>query len=245
MFTEYKISDAEVSERSIQIAQGVQAARPGENPARFAAGIIGGRLARNPARYREFGPYWWAVKAALAVLGRPQGPADDVVVRGEYGGSLQPFAALVAGETFAEFYRGTWLVGNALFWLSPEGGAPYALVDQDMEARATGLPSVPVTEVEADDGTAVLDSVDALAPLAPFRVEFVHGLDVWTADLYAADASEAEQRAISLGECGKLDAAIGLARAAGGEPVIDNSAGIPLHVDLARRHAFEVCRPTS
>lgn len=245
MFTEYKISEAEISERSIHVVQGIQSASPGENPARFAAGVIGGRLAQSPARYREFGPYWWAVKAALAALGRPQGPADDVVLRAEYGGGLQPFAALVAGEIFAEFYRLTWLVGNALFWLSPEGGAPYALVDQDMEARAAGLPGTPMSEVEADDGTAVLDSVAVVGPLAPFRVEFVHGLDVWTADLYAADASEAEQRAISLGECGKLDAAIGLARAAGGEPVIDNSAGIPLHVDLAKRHAFEVCRPTS
>lgn len=247
MFTEFKISAADIDARSIEVARALAKSAPGRNPAQFAAETIATRLKTKPAQYLEFGPYWWAVKAALARLGHDLGQAGDAVILGEYGGDLHPFAALVAGEMFKDHYRATWFVGNAQFWLDAEGGESYVLFDVDMQARVLGQD---VASLEGaigngellDDGVVVVDSVAAevQVPATPFRVEFERGGQLWTADIYAGGKDEAQSRLDEMERTGQLDSAIHLGRAAGGEPVIDNAGCFALHVDLQARHLFEV-----
>lgn len=247
MFTEYKSSAADVSARSIEIARTLAKSAPGRNPAQFAAETIATRLAGKPALYLEFGPYWWAVKRALAALGYDLGRQDDATIRAEYGGALHDFAALVAGEMFKDQYRATWFVGNAQFWLDADASESYVLFDLDMQSRILGQDVIAmdgaVVDGDAQEGGVALDSVDvSVSPTpTPFRVEFERAGALWTADLYASGIDEAHERLAEMERTGRLDSAIDLGRSAGGEPVIDNAGMVSLHVDFAGRHVFEVC----
>lgn len=252
MFTEFKISAADINTRSIEVSRALAKFAPGRNPAQFAAETIATRLKAKPALYLEFGPYWWAVKAALARLGHDLGQAGDAAILSEYGGDLHSFAALVAGEMFKDHYRATWFVGNAQFWLDAEGGESYVLFDLDMQARVLGqdVASLEGAVLEGEplaDGVVVVDSVnvDVSVPQTPFRVEFERAAQLWTADIYAGGKDEAQRRLDEMERTGRLDSAIHLGRAAGGEPVIDNAGGFALHVDVASRHVFEVGPPSA
>lgn len=245
MFTEYKFSAADVSARSIEIARTLAKSAPGRNPAQFAAETIAARLTGKPALYLEFGPYWWSVKQALAALGHDLGRQDDAIIRGQYGGALHDFAALVAGEMFKDQYRATWFVGNAQFWLDADASESYVLFDVDMQARILGQEvsamEGAVVDGDAQEGGVALDSVDVSVPSTPFHVEFERAGALWTADLYASGIDDAHQRLSEMERTGRLDSAIDLGRSTGGEPVIDNAGMVSLHVDFAARHVFEVC----
>lgn len=138
MFTEYKFAPEAISRAALAAIKALASERPGANPAAFAASTIAARLRAAPARYLEYGPYWWAVKVALLKLGEDFGPADDAIVRHEYGGQMEVYSALVAGEQFRDFYRSTFLAGARQFWLDDQAGESYLLSDPDMEARAVG-----------------------------------------------------------------------------------------------------------
>jgi hypothetical protein len=102
-----------------------------------AARVIGQRLAKRPMCYLEFGPYWWAVKGCLRMLGVDFGNAHDPMVAGVYnGGSVS--ATLVAGELFKDSYRAVYFEGNNRFPLEPEG-AEYVLEDPDMLNRPASV----------------------------------------------------------------------------------------------------------
>lgn len=247
MFTEYKISAADVSARSIEIARTLAQSAPGRNPAQFAAETVAARLKARPGLYLEFGPYWWAVKRALASLGYDLGREDDPLVRGEYGAGLHDFAALVVGEMFKDQYRATWFAGNAQFWLDADARESYVLFDMDMQARVLGQDveamDGAVSDGDQQEGAAALDSVDVSVPLSPFRVEFERAGELWTADIYAGGRDDAQRRLDEMERTGRLDCAIDLGRSAGGEPVIDNAGQCALHVDMQARHLFEVSPP--
>lgn len=252
MFTEFKISAADVNARSLEVARTLAKSAPGRNPAQFAAETIAARLKARPAQYLEFGPYWWAVKGALARLGHDLGQASDAIILAEYGGDLHPFAALVAGEMFKDDYRATWFAGNAQFWLDAEASESYVLFDMDMQARVLGqdLASLEGSVQAGDslaDGMVVVDSVEADVPVpkTPFRVEFERAAELWTADIYAGGKDEAQRRLDEMERTGRLDSAIHLGRSVCGEPVIDHAGGFSLHVDVASRHVFEVGPPAA
>lgn len=243
MFTEYKMSAADVSERSIQFAKSINMAAPGQNPVQFAAKVIADRIHVKPASYLEFGPYWWAVKRALRGAGFDLGKADDAIIGAAYGGELHDFAAMVAGEDFKDLYRATWFVGNRKFELDAEGGETYVLMDADMEARMLGAPIVDLASDGMDEHApaegVALDSVDVHVPRSPFRVEFERAGELWTADIYAGGRDEAQCRLDELESTGQLDSAIDLGQRAG-EPFVSNGLACALHVDASGRHLFEV-----
>ncbi len=103
-----------------------------------AARVIGARLDRDPLGYVEFGPYWWAVKDALARHGHPFGTHCDVMVRQAYSG-VDDASTFVAGEMFKDIYRGRYFVGANRFDLEGQG-IDYVLEDPDMLRRAASAP---------------------------------------------------------------------------------------------------------
>lgn len=246
MFTEYKISAADINARSIEIARTLSTSAPGRNPAQFAAQTIAERLRKAPAKYLEFGPYWWSVKRALGALGYDLGRQDDAIIRAEYGGDLHDFAALVVGEMFKDEYRATWFVGNAQFWLDADTAESYVLFDLDMQSRVLGQDVATldgaIEEEATTEGGEVLDSVDASVPSTPFRVEFERAGELWTADLYATGIDEARGRVGRLDRAGLLDSVIDKGRDLAGAQVIDLQAELACHVDMAGRRIFEVAR---
>jgi hypothetical protein len=100
----------------------------------FGLAVISRRLAKDPLRYKDYGPYWFALKAVLNATGYNYGEESDSVVAAEYAGRTG-----VETMVMADQFRSEWLesaqVGTSNFRLSEEGG-DYVLFDADMESRA-------------------------------------------------------------------------------------------------------------
>lgn len=102
----------------------------------FALGVIERRLTKDPLRYRDYGPYWWAVKALLIDSDRELGGWDDPLVRAAYQGD-SPAETIVMADEFRTLYLATQAVGTNQFVLDGDTGAIYTLEDPDMEERVT------------------------------------------------------------------------------------------------------------
>ena len=137
MFTMLKLDPKQIAQWHAGAVSTLGQSLPGAQFDSHAAMVVATRLRNYPECYLEFGPYWWAVKAALASLGPDFGPAQDDLVRSEYGGGLSAGEAIVAGELFKDHYRVTYLAGACTFTLHEDGGT-YLLYDADMEARRLG-----------------------------------------------------------------------------------------------------------
>lgn len=236
MFTEFKYSHAQVSEAVAEIAAALRKSNPDADAARFAASIIAKRLYEEPGAYLSYGPYGWAVKAALAELGEDFGAEDDRLVGSEYVGRFFACAALVAGEHFRDYYSTHFLEGARRFDLDTGDGDPDQLFDPDMESwRGGGSPrTVLDADSRSEQGGEVLlgapGSID-LARMVPHRVEFAHGLGLWTGDVYALDSVGASAKEST------LEGSVGLATAfeRAGEPAMDSADGAAFYVDFDAR----------
>jgi hypothetical protein len=237
MFDQYQLTPAAVSDMAVQMAKAFSQNRPGLNPAVFAGQVIAKRLTAKPLCYLEFGPYWWAVKSALASLGHDFGAQRDGVIQAHYGGGLPVYGALVAGEYFKDVYRRTFLAGSHKFQLSGEGGESYLLVDMDMEGLAQGLP-IAREQVSTESAEEVItDSVQEVAvPATPFRVTFEMDGDVWSANLYCDGIDTARDRVRSLERGGQIGRAVDAAK--GIRPLPEQDQGFVADVDLKGRRVL-------
>lgn len=248
MFTEYKFSPAQISDAAAATAKALAASQPAVNPAQFAATTVAGRLRSKPASYLQYGPYWWAVKAALRALGEDFGATDDADLRGEYGGGFPVYGALVAGEQFRSYYSATFLAGTDRFDLDADGEHSYILFDSDMEVRRLGgahplrvaadLAGVEVlAESVMDSAAAAPTQLDAT--FTPFAVPFEHEASLWTANVYAADAAGAQAKVKEWEMSGRIGEAIQFGMRAGA-PALDSTDVVPMFVDAAARSLSEM-----
>lgn len=243
MFTQYKFSPVQISDAAVAAAKALAAARPDEQPVQFAAQTIADRLIRKPENYLQYGPYWWAVKAALRALGHDFGAAGDEAIRAEYGGEQPAYGAMVAGEQFRAHYGAMFLAGTAQFWLDEEAEESYVLFDRDMEVRRLGgarplLVALDGQSVEVADGAPVpvLDS-------APFGVQFEHEAELWQANVYAASADAASARVRDMLASTRLLRAIDASKTGA---LLDSVDGDALLIDRKARRVCEVAaRPAS
>lgn len=134
MFTNYRFDPAFIAGRLSELKAGLQQNRGTADFAGFGLALVARRLAKAPQCYREFGPYWWAVKAALKEAGFEFGDAGEPLVAAAYCGATVE-ETLVMAEEFKDEYLRTQFLGANQFQLDPDGEA-YTLFDPDMEARA-------------------------------------------------------------------------------------------------------------
>jgi len=98
----------------------------------FMAQVMAWRLSYNPLRYKDYGPYWWAIKPILRQYGYAVGEqTDNSVIKEIYCGEHDE-ATLLMAELFREDYLQTQFVGTNLFMLDNEGEY-WELFDEDME----------------------------------------------------------------------------------------------------------------
>jgi hypothetical protein len=76
--------------------------------------VIAGRLDKDPMRYRDYGPYWWAIKSLLKMNG-------------------VKLETLIMAEAFRDDYLKTYLRYSNQFVLDGESGDLIEIVDGDME----------------------------------------------------------------------------------------------------------------
>lgn len=248
MFSQYKFSPSFISQQAADTAKALATAKPGVNPAQFAAATIADRLRAKPASYLQYGPYWWAVKAALRALGEDFGPNDDAGIRFEYGDGFPAYGALVAAEQFRQHYGQNFFAGTAQFILDDQGEESYVLFDTDMEIRKLGgkfplrvAADMAAVEVETE---GVLDDAGAApgtglatawplqdATLTPYAVKFEHEAKLWTANVYALDSTSASDKVKLMQSNGRIGRAIEFSKSVGDAALDSTDYTAPLYID--------------
>ncbi len=117
--------------------------RSAEDCAKVAVDSVAENLRSRPIRYRRFGPYWYAVKAALAAGGHDFGEETNAAMVKAYGHfdgeSIAVLPTIVAGDDFYQLSRETYFDGNNEFTLTNDTEEPpFVLVDLDMEPPGRG-----------------------------------------------------------------------------------------------------------
>lgn len=135
MFTEFKFDPVAVKELAAAKAANLKANKGFSDLKGYALAVIARRLVADPIRYRDYGPYWWAIKDLLRDNGASMGDWDDSAVRVEYRGG-EAVDTLVMADHFRIVYLSTWAVGTNQFSLNADSDDTYTLEDPDMEQLA-------------------------------------------------------------------------------------------------------------
>lgn len=133
-FTEYKFDPAYITALTEEKRAGLKANRGFSNLLGFGLGVVAERLQKDPRRYRDYGPWWWALKDLLRQAGYDVGNQSDPLVAQEYRFDM-PEQTLIAADEFRSDYLKTTIVGSNQFILSAANPEAWVLFDADMESR--------------------------------------------------------------------------------------------------------------
>lgn len=134
-YTEYKFDKDAIKALAAERAAGLRANRGFSNLLGFGLGVVAERLQKDPRRYRDYGPYWWALKDAMNAGGYTLGDQSDPLIKRFYQGDT-PEETLIAADEFRTAYLASNIVYTNQFLL--DAGSPdfYTLYDADMEFPA-------------------------------------------------------------------------------------------------------------
>ncbi|MCO6429022.1 hypothetical protein [Nitrosomonas communis] len=133
MFTEYLFDQSAISDLVEQRKKALSTNRGLSDFLGFGLGVIAGRLKKDPTRYRDYGPYWWALKEALNRNGYNYGQQSDEEISNAYRGNTDA-ETLVMADEFRSMYLDTFLVHSNQFMLDANTGEMWTLLDSDMES---------------------------------------------------------------------------------------------------------------
>lgn len=129
-YTEYKFDPKYIQKEKARFLKRLKKNTEETDLVQFGSRVIADNLVKNPRRYRDFGPYWWAVKEVLIKQNLALGNTMDPEVRDEYKGK-DDTETLVMGQIFSDDYKRTSFIGANRFQLAPE--IEYTLYDPDYE----------------------------------------------------------------------------------------------------------------
>lgn len=134
-FTEYKFDKemlkALVAERSANL----RANRGFSNLLAFGLGVVAERLSKDARRYRDYGPYWPALKEVMNANGYNLGSQSDLLISRAYRGETDEETLIMADE-FRTMYLKSNIVYANQFMLDAGSGEFWTLYDSDMETPA-------------------------------------------------------------------------------------------------------------
>lgn len=134
-FTEYKFDKemlkALVAERSANL----RANRGFSNLLAFGLGVVAERLSKDARRYRDYGPYWPALKEVMNANGYNLGGQSDPLISRAYRGETDEETLIMADE-FRTMYLKSNIVYANQFMLDAGSGEFWTLYDSDMETPA-------------------------------------------------------------------------------------------------------------
>lgn len=134
IFTEHKFDPAWAMAETKRRAEAVKVNQGADDFKAFAVQVVLDRLAKGgKIRYRDYGPYWWALKDVLRRHGQDFGPQSDPIVMAEYQGEADSLTLTMA-DSFRTDYLKTQAVGTNRFMLDGETGEWWTLFDPDMES---------------------------------------------------------------------------------------------------------------
>ena len=134
-FTEYKFDKemlkALVAERSANL----RANRGFSNLLAFGLGVVAERLSKDARRYRDYGPYWPALKEVMNANGYNLGSQSDPLISRAYRGETDEETLIMADE-FRTMYLKSNIVYANQFMLDAGSGEFWTLYDSDMDTPA-------------------------------------------------------------------------------------------------------------
>lgn len=131
-YTDHRYTRREIAALAEQRASKLLQNRGESDFLSFAVGVIARRLEKDATSYRQYGPWWWALKEVMRRAGHDFGEQSDVIVRKFYSFDSDA-ESLVAADTFREWYMATQFAGSNKFVLDPASAEQYVLWDADME----------------------------------------------------------------------------------------------------------------
>ena len=132
-FTEYKFDKEMLKALVAERAANLRANRGFSNLLRFGIGVVADRLRVDPLRYRDYGPYWFALKQIMNDAGYNLGDQADPLIAKDYRGESD-VETLIAADEFRTEYLRTQMIYTNKFMLDGESGEFWTLYDQDMES---------------------------------------------------------------------------------------------------------------
>lgn len=131
-YTEYKFDRETIKALVMERAAALRANRGFSSLLAFGLGVVVERLNKDPRRYRDYGPFWWALKDAMKAGGYSVGDQTDPLVKKAYRGESDVETLIMADE-FRTAYLKTNMIYTNQFLL--DAGSPdfYTLYDADME----------------------------------------------------------------------------------------------------------------
>ena len=134
-FTEYKFDPEKIKEQVESRTRNLRENKGFSDLLGFGLKVISDRLAKDRRRYRDYGPYWFALKDILNASGYSFGDQSDPIVKAAYHGDSGVETLVMADEFRTEYLR-TNIVYNNQFMLDGKTGEFWVLFDSDMEDPA-------------------------------------------------------------------------------------------------------------
>lgn len=131
-FTEYKFDKEMLKALVAERAANLRANRGFSNLLAFGLGVVAGRLSKDARRYRDYGPYWPALKEVMNANGYNLGSQSDPLVSRTYRGETDEETLIMADE-FRTAYLKSNIVYTNQFMLDAGSGEFWTLYDSDME----------------------------------------------------------------------------------------------------------------
>jgi len=135
-YTEYKFDKDTIKALVAERAAGLRANRGFSNLLGFGLGVVAERLQKDPPRYRDYGPWWPALKQVMNANGYNLGDQTDPLIAKEYRGDTD-VETLIAADEFRTEYLRTQMIYTNKFMLDGESGEFWTLYDADMEDPAS------------------------------------------------------------------------------------------------------------
>ncbi|MCD8340094.1 MAG: hypothetical protein LUC43_07845 [Burkholderiales bacterium] len=137
-YTAYKFDPKWIKKRVKELKASLKANKNTDDFLGYGIGVICQRLEADPKRYRDYGPYWWALKKLIAKYATDQLPGldemDETIAK-EYRGKTDEETLVMADEFRNDYLNHFFLYTNE-FMLDPDSPDLYLLSDPDYEKLA-------------------------------------------------------------------------------------------------------------
>ncbi|MBL0011074.1 MAG: hypothetical protein IPP22_08865, partial [Nitrosomonas sp.] len=104
-FTEYKFDPDKIKGQVETRTRNLRENKGFSDLLGFGLKVISDRLAKDRRRYRDYGPYWFALKDILNTSGYSFGDQSDPIVKAVYHGDSDVETLVMADEFRTEYLR--------------------------------------------------------------------------------------------------------------------------------------------
>ncbi len=131
-FTEFKFDPAIIKAETEQMKESLRKGNVQGDILSRVADVVEKNFHGDLQRYRDYGPYWWALKEILIKQGRARGNAINPEISKIYRGETDE-ETVIAAIKFQQLYLSQFFVHTNNFKLDPASEEDWYLYDPDYE----------------------------------------------------------------------------------------------------------------